>query len=183
MLLLLTGASGVGKSSVRALVAPRLDGVECVELRDVVEIPPVPDLAWRQRSVEAAVQRALDVEHLLLAGDPVAPGEVLGAPSAPLLDGFAACLLDCSAEVQTARLARRGDPVQWLPHHIAFADWMRCHMRDPAHRPDVIQAAGWDGMRWEQWPAAWSFAAIDTSALTVAEVADAVEGWVRGVLG
>jgi hypothetical protein len=183
VLLLLTGASGVGKSSARALLAPRLSGVECVELRDVVAIPAAPDLAWRQCSVETVVQRALEVEHLLLAGDPVAPGEVLAAPSAPALDGFAACLLDCSAEAQTARLARRGDPPSLLPHHVAFADWMRGHTRDPGHRPEVIQSAGWEGMRWEQWPAAWSFAEIDTSSRSIAEVADAAEEWVRGVIG
>jgi hypothetical protein len=51
--------------------------------------------------------------------------EVLAAPSASALDGFSACLLDCSREVQRARLARRGDPPAWLPHDVAFADWMR----------------------------------------------------------
>jgi predicted ABC-type ATPase len=47
--LLVSGASGAGKSSVRALVAPRLaPWVRCIELRDLVEIP-----AW----AEAALSR------------------------------------------------------------------------------------------------------------------------------
>lgn len=70
MLLLLSGASGAGKSSVR----------EAIELRHLGAIPTTPDLEWRQRVAERAVLRAkaLDEEgrHLLLAGDPVAPGEV-----------------------------------------------------------------------------------------------------------
>ena len=45
---------------------------------------------------------------------------------------------------------------------------MREHVRSPAHRPEVIQGAGWEGMRWEQWPQAWSFTEIDTSGSTVA---------------
>jgi energy-coupling factor transporter ATP-binding protein EcfA2 len=183
MFLLLTGASGAGKSSVRRAIEGSLPGVDCVELRDVVEIPPAPDLAWRQQSVEEVVQRALTVEHLLLAGDPVAPGEVLAAPSFEGLDGFAACLLDCSEAVQRERLTRRGDQVAWLDHHVAFAAWMRGHVRDPGYRPEVIQGAGWEEMRWERWPAAWSFEEIDTSELSVAEVAAEVERWCRGVLG
>jgi hypothetical protein len=183
MLLLVTGASGVGKSSVRSLVAPRLEAVTCVELRDVVEIPLAPDLAWRQRSVETIVARAAASSgDLLVCGDPIAPGEVWAAPSFSRLDGFACCLLDCGAAAQTARLAGRGDPPSLLPHHIAFADWMREHARSPAHRPEVVQGAGWAGMRWEQWPQTWSCGEIDTSELTVGEAADAVEAWVDETL-
>jgi predicted ABC-type ATPase len=75
--LLVTGASGVGKSTVRALIEPELwPAVECVELSDVVPVPAVPTRVWRQQSTEAVVRRAIDIQgsgqHLLLAGDPVA---------------------------------------------------------------------------------------------------------------
>jgi hypothetical protein len=81
MLLLLSGASGAGKSSVREAIAADLEpAVTAVELRHLGAIPTTPDLEWRQRMAERAVLRAkaLDEEgrHLLLAGDPVAPGEV-----------------------------------------------------------------------------------------------------------
>ena len=57
----LLGASGVGKSTCRIAIEAELgDELDCVELRDVVAIPAAPDVAWRQRSVEAVVQRALD---------------------------------------------------------------------------------------------------------------------------
>ena len=76
MLLLVTGASGVGKSTVRRLLADRLpEDVRAVELAQVVEIPARYDRGWRQRSVEQVVQAALVEQdagrHLLLAGDPV----------------------------------------------------------------------------------------------------------------
>lgn len=108
MLFLLTGASGAGKSSARQAIETDLAPVvECVELRHLGPVPAVPDVAWRQRMAECAVARAarLDVEgrDLLLAGDPVAPGEVLAAPSAPVVD-IAVCLLDVDEATQQRRL-------------------------------------------------------------------------------
>ncbi len=87
MFLLITGASGVGKSTVRGLIAADLpSAVEPVELHDVVGPERFPTLSWRQRSTEAVVRRAIALQaegrHLLLAGDPVAAGEVIAAPSA-----------------------------------------------------------------------------------------------------
>jgi hypothetical protein len=68
--------------------------------------------------------------HLLLAGDPVAPGEVLAAPSATSVD-IAVCLLDVAEDTQRERLRSRGDPEELLPHHVAFAAWMRRHAENP----------------------------------------------------
>lgn len=183
MLLLLTGASGVGKSTVRALVAERvLPRIRAVELRDVVAIPPAPDLAWRQRATEAVLQQAIalqrDDRHLLLAGDPVAPGEVVAAPSFDALDGFDACLLDCAPDAQRERLALRGDPPELLDAHLAFADWFRHHVDDPHHRPEVLQHAGDPGMRWERLAAVpWGFPTIDTTNKTPDAVAAEVLDW------
>lgn len=182
MLLLLTGASGVGKSTCRIAIAAALgDELDCVELRDVVAIPQAPDLEWRQRSVEAVVQRALSQDRdLLLAGDPVAPGELIAAPSADRLDGVAICLLDCDASSQIERLRRRGEPEELLARHVAFADWMREHARDPGHMPEVVTDNGWDAMRWERWADAdWAFDVIDTSRRTPEDVAAAALAWVR----
>jgi predicted ABC-type ATPase len=109
VLLLITGASGVGKSTVRALVAPELGSeVECVELMDLTERPVAVTRVWRQQTTEAAVRRAVELQacgrHLLLAGDPVPAVEVVAAPSAPALDAIGVCLLDAAAEAQTERL-------------------------------------------------------------------------------
>jgi ABC-type multidrug transport system fused ATPase/permease subunit len=127
MFLLVTGASGAGKSTARLAVTPVLSpDVECVELHDIIDVPARPTLAWRQQATEVAVQRALALQdehrHLLLSGDPVAAGEVLAAPSAVYLHGVAACLLDVSPGVQSARLNRRGDaPALMADHHAPDA--------------------------------------------------------------
>jgi hypothetical protein len=185
-----TGASGAGKSAVRRVVAGSLEPlVACVELADVVGIPAYADLAWRQRSTEQVVRRALELQadgrHLLLSGDPVVPGELLAAPSADHLEGVGVCLLDCRPDVQRERLRRRGEPPATIPHHLAFAEWIRGHVQDPAWRPEVITDAGWDEMRWERWSSLqrgdprWSFDTIDTSELSVEQVAERVLDWAR----
>src|SRR3954449_9465630 len=111
----------MGKSFCRIAIEAALgDELDCVELRDVVPIPAV------------------------------APGELIAAPSADRLDRIEICLLDCDAGSQAERLRRRGDPPELLPRHVAFADWMRAHLRDPRHMPEVIQADGWDAMRWDR---------------------------------
>lgn len=193
MFLLLTGASGAGKSTARERVADELAGeVECVELGHIVSIPPRPTIAWRQQAAEAAVQRAVDLQragrHLLLAGDPVAAGEVVAAPSADELDAIAICLLDVDAEAQAARLARRGDDPRLLADHQAFASWMRAHAQDPKHMSHVLTTNGWDAMRWERLgrldphAGTWAVHVLDTSALTSDEVAGQVLTWCRRAL-
>jgi hypothetical protein len=193
MFLLVTGASGAGKSTVRRAIAPRLSPeVECVELRDIIGVPAVPDIAWRHRATEAVVQRALELQaqgrHLLLSGDPVAAGEVLATPSAAGLDAVAVCLLDVSPDAQAARLAHRGDDPALLAHHQAFAEWMRGHARDPRHMPHVLSMNGWEAMRWDRWNTMdpidgnWGMEVVDTSQLTPVQVAEEILTWCRRAL-
>ncbi|MBV9418115.1 MAG: hypothetical protein JO363_24235 [Solirubrobacterales bacterium] len=190
MLLLITGASGVGKSTVRAVVAPELSPqVESVELRDLAPLSIATRLGWRQQAAEIAVRRAVELQasgrHLLLAGDPVPAIEVIAAPSAPQLDALAVCLLDVSAEAQAARLAVRGDDPKLLVHHQAFAEWMRRQASDPTHMPHVVSDHGWEEMRWERLEHLvdrWRMHTIDTSHLSRDEVADEVLEWCRRAL-
>lgn len=123
----------------------------------------------------------------MLAGDPVAAGELLAAPSADALDGIAVCLLDVDREAQAERLAARGDHPALFVHHAAFAEWMRAHARDPGHMPHVLQVDGWGRMRWERWPApgeelGWAMQVLDTSHLTADQVAARLLDWCRRAL-
>jgi hypothetical protein len=189
MFFLVTGASGVGKSTVRKLLEPEFAGVlEMAEL-GMLGSTPKWNIEWRHRMVERTVTRALEAQregkHFLLCGDPVPPGEVWAAPSAQLLEGLAVCLLDAKPQAQTARLLERGDDLQFIDHHVAFADWMRHHVIDHRHRPEVITQNAWPQMRWERWVGnaavqpPWSHYLIDTSDLGPREVADLVAQWLR----
>jgi energy-coupling factor transporter ATP-binding protein EcfA2 len=193
MFLLLSGASGVGKSTVRALLAGALEPeVRCAEFAGLVAIPPFPDIAWRQRATEEIVRIALAEQSrgrdFLLAGDPVPPGELLAAPSADRLDGVAACLLDCEPDAQRSRLTGRGDHPASFDAHVGFATWMRGHVRDPQRRPEVITASGWAEMRWDRWSSwsaedpRWRFQEIDTTNLTPQAAASSALDWCRTAL-
>jgi hypothetical protein len=190
VLLLITGASGVGKSTVRAVIAPELSPqVASVELADLAPLPVAKTLTWRQQTAETAVCQAVELQasgrHLLLAGDPIAAIEVIAAPSAPQLDAAAACLLDASAEAQAARLTARGDDPTLLVHHQAFAEWMRRQASDPLYMTHVVSDHGWEEMRWERLEHladSWRMHTIDTSQLSREEVADEALAWCRRAL-
>jgi hypothetical protein len=138
---LITGASGVGKSTVRSVVAPELSpAVECAELLDLTPRPDAMTRVWRQQAAEAAVRRAVQLQpfgrHLLLAGDPVPAAEIVAAPSAPQLDAIAACLLDASPDSQAERKEMRWERLERL------APARRMHTVDTTHmtRREVADA-------------------------------------------
>ena len=69
MLLLVTGASGVGKSTIRGVVAPELSPeVECVELKDLAPLPMARTRRWRQQMAEIAGGSA-STRHLVIHSD------------------------------------------------------------------------------------------------------------------
>jgi len=187
MFFLITGASGVGKSTIRKLIEPKFaDVLEAAELA-MLGSTPQWSIEWRHRMVERMVQHALQVQregkHFLFCGDPVPPGEVLAAPSADHLDRLMVCLLDASEATQTARLRNRGDDSGFIPQHVAFADWMRHHVVNHRYRPEVIIQNGWQEMRWDRWVRSaavhppWSYHVVDTSERDPAEVARLVAQW------
>lgn len=192
MFFLVTGASGVGKSTVRKLIASEFAGVlDAVEL-GMLGSDPKWEIAWRHRMVERVVRRAVDAQregrHFLLCGDPVPPGEVWAAPSADRLESLHVCLLDAGEAAQTARLRERGDDLKFVRHHLAFAGWMRHHVVDPGHRPEVVTGNAWPQMRWDRWVGSvsteppWSRHIIETSELGPKEVANLVAQWLRQYL-
>src|SRR5688572_4792410 len=156
-------------------------------------LTPEWSLRWRHQAVEQGVQLALQKQregmHFLLCGDPVPPGELYAAPSAGELAWIEVCLLDISPGKQIERLTQRGDAQEFIPHHVAFAEWMRNHVKDHRYRPEVIIDGGWGEMRWEVWNAEevtrvpWRSQIIDTSDLEAGEVAGRVLSWIRGHLG
>jgi GrpB-like predicted nucleotidyltransferase (UPF0157 family) len=192
MLLLISGASGVGKSTTRRLIQDRLgEQVEAVELVDIAPLPALPTIRWRHETAETAVRRAVQLgregRHLLLAGDPVVPGEILATPSANKVD-IAICLLDADEATQTTRLRERGDPEEMLRHHVAFADWLRRHALDPQHMLEVITRTGWDQMEWTRLrdvragDPRWRIPVIDSTGLGKEDVAERALRWAAGAV-
>jgi hypothetical protein len=170
-------------------VADRLRQVAVHDF-DEVGVPEHPDGRRRQRTTEMWVRRALEYQRdgidLLPAGQSPL-GEVLTAPSAPLLDGIGVCLVDVADEARCERLARR-DGARWAPcaaeAFLGWAAWHRGHARDPHHRPDVIVDGSWPSMEWRRWPEwtagdpRWRTPLLDTTGQTVAASVNRVEQWI-----
>jgi len=183
----------MGKTTVRKMVAAQF--AERLESAELVEVagPPEWSLRWRHQAVEKAVQRAVQAQrhgkHFLLCGDPVPPAELYAAPSADQLESIAVCLLDATEDSQRIRLMERGDDPALIPHHVAFAAWMREHITNPRHRLDVVRQGGWEKMQWERSLAAmdqqqlWMSHRIDTSELDPSAVAKLVTIWIRQQIG
>lgn len=192
MLLSLTGASGVGKSTVlEVLQLSNWDQpVECVEF-DSIGVPAGADTAWRHAAIEQWVQRAVHLQeagsHVVLCGQ-VPIGELLAAPSSDQLDGIAVCVLHCSPDVRRERLRGRGEPEDKLIHHVRFGEWFYRHSLDPTHAPEVVRVDSANPMRWDRWESwekgdpRWMPSVIDTDQLSAAEIAELVKTWIGDVV-
>jgi hypothetical protein len=61
---------------------------------------------------------------------------------------------------------------------------MRRHALDPQWQQDVLHVGAWDGMRWERWvdwqtgDPRWVVDQLDTTLLSVVEVADRIAAWI-----
>ncbi|WP_439659726.1 hypothetical protein ACSHWB_46405 [Lentzea sp. HUAS TT2] len=189
MLLKLTGSSCSGKTTLAFSAGERLSRLAVHDF-DEVGVPESADRHWRHRETETWVRRALEyqdrgVDLLLTGQSPL--GEVLAAPSAPLLEGVAVCLVDVSDEVRRSRLTTR-DAGRWdapaVDAFLGWAAWHREHARNPRHLPEAVIDGGWPRMAWHRWTGwtaddqRWSTHLVDTTDRPVAECADQVERWV-----
>ncbi|WP_199808498.1 hypothetical protein [Streptomyces sp. NRRL S-146] len=190
MLFKLTGSSCSGKTTLAFEAAGRLERIAVHDV-DEVGVPEGADRHWRHRMTEMWVRRALDyqdrgIDFLLSGQSPL--GELLAAPSAPLLDGIAVCLVDVADPVRRTRLAER-DPGRWdlqtIDAYLGWAAWHRKHALDPSHRQDVIIDNRWPEMVWDRWTGwnagdpRWLTHLLDTTDQPVTESVDQVEQWIK----
>ena len=72
---------------------------------------------------------------------------------------------------------------------LCWAAFLRVHAVDPSWCPEVIQTSEPSIMRWKQWTqrqrgdAVWRQEVIDTSRLTLEELAGEIAKWVRAKIG
>jgi hypothetical protein len=192
--LLLFGASSAGKTSLlddlRSRGLPRL----AIHDHDEIGVPPAPDTAWRQQTTERWLRRVLAYQaqgiDVVLAGQtPFA--ELFAEPSATLLDGAAACLIDCDDVTRLARLRARISVDPWwettpysVDDSIAWSGLLRRHVHDPQHGLEVVKENAWPEMRWEEvadLTAAdprWRVHVIDTTAASVRDSGAELAAWV-----
>lgn len=185
MFFLVTGAAASGKSTYARLLAQHLEGVECHDADEMLaedsDTRCVHLELWGQQALKAQ-QRRLD--FLLTTHSPL--GELLAAPSAPRLNGIAACLLDCSDAVREARYLARGVDPRWpIQPQLPWAAWHRRHARDPQWLPHVIDRNGPATHRYDRWRTwtrgdpRWHVYVLDTTRLTVPRTLPILLEWVQ----
>lgn len=187
MIFFVTGASGTGKTACMPELARLLPEVALHDF-DEVGVPAGADKVWRQRTTEAWLQRGLacarEGRDLVVCGQAVL-GELLACPSAPEAGPIAVCLLDCADLARIDRLRVRG-PHGATQETLSWSAWLRVHSVDPSWRPDTIQDGAWPELRWDRWAGwkrgdpRWQVTVVDTTARTLAEVAEEIARWVRG---
>ena len=184
----LTGSSCSGKTTA----ARSCSAIDRLVVHDFDEIgvPEAADAAWRHRSLDAWLQRALQYQaqglDLLLTGQSPL-GEILASPCAPQLDAIAVCLLDVDDGERARRLEQR-DPGVWnaarTQSFIGWGQWHREHAADPGSRPEAVTVGGWDQMQWDRWrdwtrhDPRWHTTVIDTSHRTIDQTASDVRAWI-----
>ncbi|MDN3025690.1 hypothetical protein [Streptomyces sp. S.PB5] len=192
MLLILTGSSCSGKSTLAFPAGERFDRLAVHEM-DESGVPQNPPRYWRNHITEEWIQRALEyqadgIDLLLTAQTPL--GEILASPSAPLLDGIAMCLVDVADAERRRRLDDR-DPGRWseaaIDAYINWAAWHRGHAQDPEHRPEVIIDKGAPNMAWHRWTSwtandpRWQTHILDTTDRDRQECVAELEQWVTRI--
>ena len=186
MIFFVTGASGSGKSACLPRLSELLPEVALHDF-DELGVPADADKVWRQRTTEGWLRRGIADEaqgrSTLICGGAVL-GEILACPSAPNISHLGLCFLDCSDIVRIDRLKSRGahgatqDTLNW-------AAWQRVHVIDPQWRADVISADSAPEMLWNRWSdwkrgdERWRAHIVDTTELSVSEVAQHVATWAR----
>jgi hypothetical protein len=179
--LFLVGASGSGKSTVRAALEHR-DDLVVRDLDQAARSDQPVDTRWRAEATEGWIREALDHQHdgvdFVLTGGVF--GELLACPSAAKLDGIAGCLLDCEEAERVRRLRARHPERRYTTEelwpHVIWSSWLRLHRLDPQWVPAAIRepelhggrpTTAWlEWGRWSSWRAGdprWSFERFSTS--------------------
>jgi hypothetical protein len=189
VLFLIFGSSCAGKTTLLTELRERQAELAIHDF-DEIGVPADADIAWRHRTTEEWVRRAVASEPDFVLAGQTPLGELLAAPSAPQLEAVSACLLDCDDTARLARMRGRGD--DWaarfgdnLDDFVHWGAWMRGHARDPRFRPFVIQDQCDPSMEWSRWSGwrandpRWRVRVIDTSDVSVEEVVDELERWLE----
>jgi hypothetical protein len=191
MLFFITGANGAGKTACLPALARQLPDFEVHDFADL-GVPENPDARWRQETTELWLRTYIEKHqpqgrNVVVSGEAIF-GKILCSPSIEQVDAFHACLLDCDDVTRVDRLRARGTygPNMQI---LCWAAYLRMHAVDPSWCPGVIQTSEPSIMRWEEWTkrqrgdAVWRQEVIDTSRLSLEELAAEIAKWIRAKLG
>lgn len=157
-LFVLTGTSGVGKSTVTAPLRDLLPGCLVLETDVILHVAALGWDVWRNTLLQVAHAAALGGQVTVLTGS-VTPDQLERQPARQLIGPLHFALLDCPDDALAARLrarpAWRGSSTpEKIIEYQRFAAWLREHVTP----------------------------SFDTGAASPAEVAGQVAAWIQPLL-
>ena len=157
-LFVVTGASGTGKTTIAGPLRQRLPDCVIFEADTILHVAALGWDNWRNTWLQLAHAIALNDRTTVLLGS-LLPTQLEQLPARMLIGPIRFCTLDCPDDVLAARLGSR-----------------------PAWRGTSSQAKIAEHQRFSAWLRTQIHPCFDTSTLSIAETADHVAAWVRGLL-
>lgn len=178
------GASGSGKTAMIPDLRKILGESVSVFDFDDMGVPENADKKWRQEATEQWLQKLLDENKDACLLGQIVLGEILACPSVKHLDKINFCFLDVSDFERVQRLNKHNaDSAN--QNMLNWAAWLRMHHQDPQWEQQVLKEDCWLGLDFSVWDklANWDSKAIvkdlDTTGLSINQVADTVAYWVN----
>lgn len=178
------GASGSGKTAIMPDLKKMLGDAISVYDFDDIGVPDGADKRWRQESTEKWLQKLLkENKDACLLGQMVL-GEILACPSVRQLDKVYFCLLDVSDIERIKRLKRR-NTYGADQNMLNWSAWLRMHHQDPQWEQHVLKEDCWQGLDFRDWEqlSGWDSKAIvtiiDTTKLSIYQVAESIADWIN----
>jgi len=185
MLFFIVGASGSGKTACIDRLRELLPNSSVHDFDDI-GVPENPDSVWRQEATEKWLQKyvaeSASYDNYCICGQ-VVLGEILACPTSHKIPNINICLLDVADIERIRRLKNRGT-YGADQNMLNWAAWLRMHHHDPQWEQHVIKNNAWSELRFESWDKLnkWDELAqtftIDTTSLSVSEVAFALHNWI-----
>ncbi|CAN0574718.1 unnamed protein product [Ectocarpus sp. 12 AP-2014] len=180
----IAGASGSGKTSVIPHLKELLGDAIAVYDFDDIGVPDGADKKWRQESTEKWLQKLLsDGKDACLLGQ-IVLGEILSCPSAKQIGKVNFCFLDVSDFERIERLKKR-NTYGIDQNMLNWSAWLRMHHQDPQWMQRVLLDDCWHGLDfsvWDRlvnWDSKAFVKALDTTKLTINQVAKSISNWMN----
>lgn len=178
------GASGSGKTAVMPNLKELLGDNIAVYDFDDIGVPDAADKKWRQESTEKWLQKLLsEGKDACLLGQ-IVLGEILACPSAKQIDTVNFCLLNVSDFERIQRLKQR-NTYGIDQNMLNWSSWLSMHHQDPQWMQHVLLDDCWHGLdfsAWDRlvnWDSKAFVKALDTTRLTINQVAESINAWIN----
>ncbi len=185
MLFFIVGASGSGKTACITSLKELLPNSNIQDFDDI-GTPENADARWRQEATERWLQKYFEesgsYDSYCICGQAVL-GEILACPTSLKIPKINICLLDVADIERINRLQNRGTFVA-DQNMLNWAAWLRMHHHDPQWEQHVIKNDAWSELNFALWDKhdRWNQLArtftIDTTSLSISEVAYAASNWI-----